>query len=88
MQIDGAVVTEQGQTFAIAVIKSSVAAGGDRALRRAAASFAQIFPDMPIVLMWQDGRGIPTYWGRADIVNFLRNIAISRIPWQLYSIAA
>jgi hypothetical protein len=88
MQIEGAVVREQSQTFAIAVIKSSVAAGGDRALREAVASFTPIFPGMPIILMWQDMHGIPTYWGTPEIVNFLRNIEISRIPWRRYSIAA
>jgi hypothetical protein len=88
MQFEGAMVKEQGQTFAIAVVKSSVGNGGDHALRQATASFGQVFPGVPVILMWQDAHGRPTYWGRTDIVNFLRKIDMSRIPWRRYSAAA
>jgi hypothetical protein len=88
MQIEGALVKEQGQTFAIVPVKSSASTGVDHALRQVAASFAPVFPGVPIILMWQDSRGLPTYWGRPDIVGFLANIDMSRIPWQRYTIAA
>ena len=54
MQFDGALIKEQGQKFAIAVVNGSVGNGGDRALRETAASFAPVFSGVPIVLMWQD----------------------------------
>ena len=88
MQFEGAVIREQGQVFAVAIIKSGVAATGQHALREAASAFSRYFPGMPIVLMWQDGRGVPTYWGRRDIVKFLANLHISQIPWHRYSVAA
>ena len=83
MQFEGAVVKEQGITFAIVVVKSHVLNNSvecDDARR----SFRGIFPGMPIILMAQDSRGTPTYQGRTDIVKFLANINASRIPWKRY----
>jgi hypothetical protein len=88
MQLEAALVKEQGQTFAVVVIRSSVHGGGDRALREAAQSFQPVFPGVPIVLMWQDSRGVPTYWGRPDIVQFLSRLDISQLPWQRWSATA
>jgi hypothetical protein len=59
MQIDGAVVSEQGITFAVVVVKQHVVQARSTA-NQAIASFAPVFPRMPIVLMGQDGRGSPT----------------------------
>ena len=84
MQFEGAVIREQGQTFAIVVVKSHVlnnSIESDDARR----NFRSIFPSMPIVLMAQDSRGMPTYQGRPDIVKFLANVSISSIPWKKYN---
>jgi hypothetical protein len=88
VQFEGALIKEQGQTFGVAVIKSSVKADGNQALGKVQASFAQVFGNVPVVLMWQDGRGTPTYWGRKDIVNFLANLDPSRIPWRKYTVTS
>lgn len=88
MQIEAALVKEQGQTFAVVVVKPSVQAGGDQALQDAARSFRPVFPGVPIILMWQDARGLPIYWGRPDIVKFLANLHPGQIPWQRWSVAA
>ena len=85
MQVDGAVIKEQGVTFAIVVVKSYVL---NNSVERESirTSCTDIFPGMPVILMAQDSRGIPTYHGRKDIVNFLANIHPSRIPWKRYTI--
>lgn len=88
MQFDGALVKEQGQAFGIAVVKPSVGAGGSHALSQAQASFANVFGGVPVVLMWQDARGVPSYWGRTDIVNFLANVDPTRIPWRKYTLTS
>jgi hypothetical protein len=88
MQIEAALIKEQGQAFAVVAVKSSVHAGGDQALQKAAQSFSHIFPGVPIVLMWQDARGVPTYWGRPDIVRFLAKLHLAQIPWRSWSVAA
>jgi len=46
-----------------------------------------LFPGLPIILMAQDGRGVPTYWGRKDIVAFLAKLHVPQIPWKEYTIS-
>jgi hypothetical protein len=84
MKFQGAVIKEQGQTFAIVVVKSHVLQNTIEA-DRTRGSFASIFPGVPIVLMAQNGSGVPLYRGRQDIVNFLAKIPMARIPWKDYT---
>lgn len=86
MQFDGALLKEQGVTFAIVVVKPHVLNSTiecDNARR----SFSPAFPSVPIILMAQNSRGVPTYQGRTDIVNFLAKVHPSRIPWKRYNYA-
>jgi hypothetical protein len=87
MQFEGAKVTEQGVTFGIVIVKPSVLSDS-REQMRARALGTQAFGPVPIVLMAQDGRGVPTYHGRPDIVRFLSNILVEQIPWQRYTLSA
>lgn len=82
MQFDGALIKEQGVAFAIVVVKPSALDYNTEETRQ---GFSQFFPDVPIVLMAQNGRGIPTYHGRPDIVKYLANIHPSRIPFKRYT---
>ena len=84
MQFEGAVIREQGVTFAIVIVKSHVL-NSISEINNARSAFRQFFPSVPIILMAQDHRGIPTYQGRRDIVEFLSHINPSRIPWKRYS---
>lgn len=87
MQIDGALITEQGVTFAIVVVKSHVL-NSDFSANQARNQFSTLFPvGTPIILMAQNSRGVPTYHGRKDIVKFLAKIHPSRIPWRRYTIS-
>ena len=85
MGFDGAIIKEQGVTFAIAVVKPSVLTSPSREKIRA--SFVPFFGNIPIILMAQNSRGIPTYNGRCDIVHFLANINPARIPWKHFTTA-
>lgn len=85
MQFEGAVVREQGVTFAVVVVKKHIVDNTSEA-NRAVRSFSPAFPGLPIVLMGQDSRGVPTYFGRRDIANFLASISPSQIPWRRYTI--
>ena len=86
MTFDGALVKEQGVTFAIIVVKSYVLSlpSTREELRN---SFSDIFPNTPIILMAQDNKGVPTYHGREDIVKFLASIDFRRIPWEKYTVS-
>ncbi|NIQ50850.1 MAG: hypothetical protein GTN87_09895 [Hydrotalea flava] len=83
-KLQGAVIREQCVTFAIVVVKGHILNSQSQAVKSQKALGAY-FPGMPIILMAQDSRGIPKYWGRKDIVNFLANIHPSRIPWKEYT---
>jgi hypothetical protein len=85
MRFQGAVLREQGQTFAIVVVQRHVLDNRVTAVD-AIASFAPVFPGMPVVLMAQDGSGRPTYYGRQDISRFLAGVPMRAIPWREYTI--
>ena len=86
MTFDGALVKEQGVTFAIIVVKPYVLSSPS-AREELRNSFSDIFPNTPIILMAQDNKGVPTYQWRKDIVNFLVNIDINQIPWKEYTVS-
>lgn len=86
MRFQGALIKEQGVTFGIVVVKPHVLQNDTEA--NTMRSFGkQVFGLVPIVLMAQNSRGIPTYLGRRDIVNFLSKVSMSRIPWREYTVA-
>lgn len=85
MNLQGAVIREQGQTFAIAVVKPHVV----RCSSTANQTIASLMPTfgVPVVLMAQDGRGRPTYFGRNDLVRFLSNVPLRAIPWRKFRVS-
>lgn len=85
MVIHGAVIIEQGVTFAIVSVKPFVTQYTTRATAfRREMSF--YFPNMPIILMSQSPDGEPHYFGRKDIVDFLKTIRVDQIPWKEYHV--
>lgn len=85
MTFQGTVLKEQGVTFAIVIVKKHVVDVRSEA-EKTIHSFQPVFPGIPIILMTQNTRGIPTYFGRRDIVQFLSNVPLNRIPWKKYTI--
>ena len=86
MKIQGAVVEEQGVTFAIVVVKKHVidhTFSADEAI----SNFSPLFPGLPLILAAQDHRGLFTYYGRSDITKFLASIDARRIPWKEYTVS-
>lgn len=84
MNFEGALIKEQGVTFAVVIVKPFVLNNSFQATQ-ARSSFSSCFPGVPIILMAQDSNGRPTYQGRTDIVRFLASISPSRIPWKRYT---
>ena len=85
MRIQGAVIIEQGVTFAIVVVNQSVTNYTSRIIRTRH-QLQRFFPRMPIILMSQDSAGNPHYYGRKDIVEFLKTVRLDQIPWKTYNI--
>ena len=85
IKVQGAVIIEQGVTFAIIVVKPHVTQYTARAVSLRS-EIAPFFRNMPIVLMSQDRTGKPRYYGRIDMVDFLKTVKIEQIPWKTYHI--
>lgn len=78
-------ITEQGVTFAIAIVRPSVlqsASNRDDAI----VEFSQVFEGLPTILMAQDSRGVPEYYGRRGIVDFMASVPLEAVPWQRYTL--
>jgi hypothetical protein len=86
MKLQGAVIKEQGVTFAVVIVKKHVVDQPGEA-NRTINALSPAFGFVPVVLMAQDSRGVPTYFGRRDIANFLANVPMEAIPWQEYNIS-
>jgi hypothetical protein len=84
MTVEGAVIREQGQSFAVVIVKRHVvdsASTSSQTIRE----FMPLFPGMPVVLAAQDARGLFTFYGRRDIAKFLASLHSSQIPWKRYT---
>lgn len=86
MKFQGALVKEQGITFAIVIVKPHILNDRSRA-NEMQMSFRSVFGNVPTVLMAQNSSGRPTYLGRPDIVKFLANVPVSCIPWKEYTLS-
>ncbi|MCB2156548.1 hypothetical protein KQI84_16855 [bacterium] len=85
MTLEGAVIKEQGVTFAIVIVKRHVIQSNFVA-DEAIAKCQPLFPGLPVILMAQDTFGVPTYYGRQDIARFMANVPIQAVPWKRYTL--
>jgi hypothetical protein len=85
MTFQGAVIREQGVSFAVVIVKKHVIDSSSEA-SRAIDAFQPVFPGLPVVLMAQDYQGTPTYYGRQDIARFLASVPLEAIPWKQYTV--
>jgi hypothetical protein len=83
MQFEGAVIREQNVTFAVVIVKKHILDNRIEA-NNAIRAFGGAFPGLPVVLMAQDGRGRPSYFGRSDISGYLARVPVHAIPWKRY----
>ena len=86
-KFEGAKITERGVTFGIVIVKPPVLHNAQEQIAMRALG-TQAFGPIPIILMAQDRRGVPTYLGRPDIVRFLSNVFVEQIPWQRYTLSS
>lgn len=86
MQFQGAVIREQGVTFAIVIVKAHVLDNSFEA-KRLIASLRPVFGGVPTILMAQDYQGTPTYYGRPDIVRFMASVPLECVQWKEYTLS-
>lgn len=75
----GAIIKEQGVTFAVMVVKPHILNSSER---EQTVSSLEVGMRMPVVLAAENSRGGLNYWGRRDLVDFLKNVPPHAIPWQ------
>ena len=85
MTFDGAVIREQGVTFAIAVVRHGVIESPAQR-DQSVAYFQTFFGGIPVVLMEQNPQGTPTWYGRLDLTRALQNVPVGAIPWKRYTV--
>jgi hypothetical protein len=89
MKFTGSVIKEdikgRETTFAVIVVTRAVVENRDMATKTAH-QFQIVFPGLPIVLMAQDAQGTPVFVGRPDLVWFLADVPVGRIPWREYTV--
>ena len=86
MKFQGAVIKEQGVTFAIVIVQRHILDNQSEAnqiIRR----FTPAFGGIPIILMGQDSQGVPTYYGRQDISRFMANVPLEAVPWSEFTLS-
>lgn len=86
MKFQGALVKEQGVTFGIIIVKLHVLNSPSETASMRGGGGVRAFGPVPIILMAQDSRGVPTYLGRRDIVKFLAKVPVQAIPWRGYTL--
>ena len=82
-----ALVREQGVNFAVVAVKPQVLTKPKGEKDDLVAAYSLEF-DAPAVLMAQDARGRPTYYGRRDLVRFLSHVLVEQLPWREFTIRA
>jgi hypothetical protein len=87
MNLDVALIREQGVQFAVVVVKRS-ALNDRRAHATITNTVVPHLGSVPVVLMAQDSAGTPTYVGRRDLVDFLAQCDVEDLPWRSLSLAA
>lgn len=85
MTIDGAIIKEHGVTFGLVVVRSHALESSttrDDLILQA----SQAFGGIPTILMAQSG-GQTRYYGRPDLVRFMRTVPLANIPWKRYRLS-
>jgi hypothetical protein len=88
MLFDAAIVREQGVTFVVVAVRRGALSQSITSRDNAAREFSAAFENLPVVLMEQDSKGTPRYYGRNDLVRFLASVYVEQLPWRKCSLSA
>ncbi|MHB1004924.1 MAG: hypothetical protein ACYC3S_04685 [Chloroflexota bacterium] len=88
LTFEGALIREQGVTFGVVVVRPHLleSQNAAEANRLISAFEQQVFGQVPVVLMAQNGQDAPKYYGRKDVARFLASVPLRSIPWKKYTV--
>jgi hypothetical protein len=87
MTLDGAVLNEQGITFALATVPFALLKDPSEAVTLLAGLREHVFPGLPVVLMTREWSGKPHYYGDPDGSRIMHGVHVSRVAWSRYTLA-
>ena len=85
MKVQAAAISLQDVNFAVVVVSEDLLTRpgeADMAIER----FEPVFGGVPVLLMAQNEKGSPIYYGDPDLVRSMADIPIERMPWKEYSL--
>lgn len=85
MEINAAIVRNDEFTFVVIIVKREVLENSFTS-KQARDIFRKYFPLYPIVLMAQDVKYNGIFDGPDEIVEYLSEIDIQKLPWSTYTI--
>jgi len=81
MKIKGAIIKEQNVKFAI-LETATATLKSQSDMNNIKQKFAPLFGGIPVVFMARNAKGVPVFLGRKDLVDFLSNNDVNKIPWR------
>ena len=85
MKFTAALVEFQSTVFAIVVVKPHIVADRVEA-KIAIAGFERAFPGKTVVLMAQDEKSAPMYFGPPNLLAAIKNEPLEKFPWEEFDI--
>jgi hypothetical protein len=85
MKVQGAAISIEGASFAIALVGMDLVSNPGEA-DMAINSMQPSFGDVPVVLMAQKDDGTPVYYGDEELVRSLAFVPVDKMPWKEYSV--
>jgi hypothetical protein len=85
MKVQAAAISLQGVNFAVVLVGEDLLKSpgeADMAIER----LEPVFGGVPVLLMAQNEKGSPTYYGDQDLVRSMADIPIDRMSWKEYSV--
>ncbi|MBF0450418.1 MAG: hypothetical protein HQK75_06930 [Candidatus Magnetomorum sp.] len=84
MKIRGAIIKEQNVKFSvIETVTATLKSQTD--MNTIKQKFSPLFGNIPVIFMAKNTKGIPIFVGRKDIVDFLSNNDVNKIPWREFT---
>jgi len=85
MKVQAAAISLQDVNFAVVIVSQDLLKSpgeADMAIER----FEPAFGGVPVLLMAQNEKGSPVYYGDQVLVGSMADIPIERMPWKEYSV--
>jgi hypothetical protein len=86
MNFDAAFITEQDVEIGIFATTMDVLSNEKEADNLIRYCKKRIFVGFQVVLMAQDGQGIPHYYGKQDLIRLVESTTFSKIHFRRYTI--